>query len=97
MNRSDVEETLRNWIEQAMSPVGAFSEGVDPARWVAEHFITWWRTQINESLEDAESAAHRLREELSRVGHDARLDEALHELTHVQDALSELREAVRPE
>ncbi len=92
MSRSDIEQVLRNWIDQAMSPEGAFPEGADRAKWVADNFTTWWQKQVGDSLDSAELAAHRLREELKRLGSPAQFDEALHELTHVQDALGDLRQ-----
>ena len=91
MANSDIEQVLRNWIDQATSPLGKFAEGVDPAAWVAEHFIGWWREQVADSLSSAESASQRLRDELNRVADPEHLGEAFHELTHVQDALGDLR------
>ena len=91
MSRSDIEQVLRNWIEQARSPIGRFAEGVDPATWVADNFIAWWRKRVDESLGSAEAAARRLREELKQFGSPAEFGEAFHELTHVQDALGDLR------
>jgi hypothetical protein len=29
MSRSDIEQVLRNWIDQAISPDGTFPEGTD--------------------------------------------------------------------
>ena len=92
MSRSDIEQVLRNWIEQATSPDATFPAGTDRAKWVADNFIAWWRKQVDDSLGSAEVAAHRLREELKRLGSPAEFDEALHELTHVQDALGDLRQ-----
>jgi hypothetical protein len=91
MSRSDIEQVLRNWIDQATSPGGAFPEGTDRARWVADNFVAWWRKQVDDSLGSAELAAHRLRDELRRLGRSTEFDEALHELTHIQDALGDLR------
>ena len=92
MSRSDIERVLRNWIDQAITPDGAFADGTDRARWVADNFIAWWRKQVDDSLGSAESAARRLREELERLGTPTEFGEALHELTHVQDALGDLRQ-----
>ena len=73
-----------------MSSQGPLPEGADPAEWVARQFAAWWRRQAGDSLGDAEAAAARLREQLNRLGYPE-LAEALHELTHVQDALGDLR------
>ncbi len=91
MSQSDIETVLRNWLQQAMLPDGKFSGDVDPSAWVAKNFIDWWRTQVGNSLDSAEQATIRLRSELNRLGKAEELGEATHELTHVQDALSDLR------
>jgi hypothetical protein len=91
MSRSEIEQVLRNWIDLAISPSGTFPDGTDRAAWVADNFISWWRNQVDDSLSSADLAAHRLREELKRLRSAAEFDEALHELTHVQDALGDLR------
>lgn len=90
MTHSDAETVLRNWIAQATSPEGRLPDGVDPAAWVAEQFTAWWRGAVNQPLSDAEAAAARLREDLVGFAYPE-LAEPLHELTHVQDALAELR------
>ena len=90
MSRPEIEQILRNWIERAISTDGTFPEGTDRAKWVADNFITWWRQQVNDSLVSADLAAQRLRAELKRLGSETEFGEALHELTHVQDALSDL-------
>ena len=93
MERSEITQVLSNWIAQASSDRGKLAEGTDPAKWVAEQFINWWHPQIDDSLSDAEAAAARLNEELKRLGgwENKDLCEALHELTHIAEALRELR------
>jgi X-X-X-Leu-X-X-Gly heptad repeat protein len=88
---SEIRQVLANWIEQANSGTGRLSDGIDPSDWVAKQFTKWWQAQVDDPLGDAESAAHRLREELARINDPERLDEAMHELTHIQDALADLR------
>jgi len=94
MPASDIQTVLRNWIEQATSPVGQLPESTDPAEWVGQQFVAWWREQASEELGAAFKAAHRLRTELNRVGKANELGEAMHELTHLQDALSDLERAL---
>ena len=91
MARDDIERVLANWIGRAMSPVGELDASVDPAEWVAEKFIAWWRKQVAESLDYADESASSLREELIRLNEPERLGEARHALIHVRDALSDLR------
>jgi len=90
VERTDIEQVLRNWLDQATSAEGRLPEGADPAAWVAQHFAAWWHRQAGDALGDAEAAAARLRGQLNDLGYPE-LAEALHELTHVQDALAELR------
>ena len=90
--RPELEQILRNWLQQAMATTSRFEEGIDPAAWVADNFIAWWRNQVEDSLNDAESAASRVRDELSYLGFPEEFGAALHELTHVQDALGDLRQ-----
>ncbi|MEZ6142142.1 MAG: hypothetical protein R3B84_16395 [Zavarzinella sp.] len=88
---SDIDKVLRNWIDQAISPLGSLPPGTEPAQWVAEHFVAWWRDRVEDDLCRAEYASQCLRDELSRLNDAERLDEAFHELSHIQDALSDLR------
>ena len=82
MSRSDIEQVLRNWIAQALSPMGDFAEGIDPTKWIADNFIDWWSQQVEDSLSSAELAAHPknfrrhpatqrrvMRETLDRIGY----------------------------
>jgi hypothetical protein len=91
MPESEIKQALANWIEQATSPIGRLADGIAPSEWIARQFINWWRMQVEDALSDADRAAHGLREELARINDPARLGEALHELTHVQDSLADLR------
>ena len=95
MPRSEIETVLANWIAQTSPEFGKLADGVDPASWVAKQFLTWWQPRVEESLADAERAIEAARTELVRLGgwNDARLGEALHELTHATDAISDLRTA----
>jgi hypothetical protein len=96
MERTEIEQVLANWIEQATSRDGKLVDGIDPAKWIAANFLNWWHPTVDDSLSDAESAARRLREELSRLGgwENAEFGEVFHELTHVTEALAELRVAL---
>ena len=91
MAESEIRQVLANWIEQATSPIGRLADGVDRSDWIATNFIKWWQSQVEDSLGDAEIAVQGAREELALVNDPQRLDGALHELTHVEDALADLR------
>lgn len=94
MSRKDIERVLANWIREAQSPTGRLAEGADPAVWAAERFIEWWRTEVEELLDEGDNAVSRLRDGISGVLNWDEHGEALHELTHVQDAFGDLRQAL---
>lgn len=93
MERSEIEQVLTNWIAQATSGDGEFADRIDPAKWIARNFVKWWHTMVDESLSTAEDAAHRMRDQLNHLGgwENSELGDALHELTHITDALGDLR------
>src|SRR3954447_24876784 len=91
MAKSEINQVLANWIEQATSPIGQLADGIEPSEWIAKQFTNWWQAQVEDSLGDAEGAIHRLRDELARINDDGQLGEAFHELTHIQDAIGDLR------
>jgi hypothetical protein len=96
MPTNEVETMLSNWIKQATSQPGQFDEGIDPSRWIAQHFLKWWRTdQVERPLDDAGFAMQGIRSELERLGgwNNPQLGEAMHELIHLSDAIAELRAA----
>jgi hypothetical protein len=95
MASHQVREALANWIGQALSPAGNLPEGTDRAEWVADRFAAWWRPQVQDSLEAADAALSAVREELMRLGGWQKFGEALHELIHAGDALSDLRARLR--
>jgi hypothetical protein len=91
MRKSEVEEVLSNWIEQALSPVGRLPEGTRPAEWVAANFCRWWWSRVEDQLGEAEAATSAARDELAHLGGWERCGEALDELCRAQERLSDLR------
>jgi hypothetical protein len=91
MPANEIETVLSNWIEQALSPVGRLDAGTKPALWVASHFSDWWKKRAGYSLGDAARAASAIWNELMRLGGWESFGEVLHKLTHLQDALADLR------
>ena len=94
MNRSEIEQVLRNWIGEAMSPVGRFAEGIDPPAWVAENFIAWWQKQVEDSLARVEGSAGYLVSEASELAEAASVAGVQWDIHEVREALGELREKV---
>lgn len=96
MNNSEIEEVLSNWIRQAIEPPGKLEEEIDPAQWIATKFLNWWKSNVEESLDDADEALKRVRKELQRLGclEKEEFDELIHELTHATDALSDVRSSM---
>ena len=97
MPTSDIEQVLANWIGQATSEPGQLVEGLNPATWVAQRFLSWWRSEgVERPLGDAELAVQGIHSELERLGgwKNPQLGEAMHELIHLHDALAELRRAL---
>jgi len=92
MARRDVETVLANWIEQALSPIGRLPEGLSPSAWVAAQFAEWWRKEAEDALGEAERAATAAFRESERLGGWESCGELRHELTHLREALADLRD-----
>jgi hypothetical protein len=95
MPSAEIQQVLANWIKQATEPPGRLAENIEPAQWVAEMFLGWWREQTLSFLEDAESATGRIRVELQRLGgwNNKQLENAMEEMTHLEETLADLRTA----
>jgi hypothetical protein len=101
MDASEIERVLTNWIAQAVNPPGELRAGIDPAAWIAQQFLRWWKLQVDQVDDDlgaAETAVSAVRQELLRLGgwSNPEFGEALHELTHASEALTALRCALSP-
>ena len=94
MPKSEIEQVLENWIEEAQSPVGQIADGLSPAAFVAQNFVQWWRNRLDESLGDVESALCNAREELNRLGGWQKFGEALDEICRSQEGMADLRVAL---
>ena len=91
---NEIEQVMRNWIAQAMSPLGAFPDDADRAKWVAGNFINWWRAAAEENLTKAQACANSvalLHEELGISRRDELEDELLDMTEQLTESLSELR------
>jgi hypothetical protein len=90
MARPEVEQVLYNWISQANSPIGVFTNDEDRAEWVARNFLAWWKPQVRQRLASAHAAARRLNELRGDLGIGPETeagDEAFHLLESLQDDL----------
>jgi hypothetical protein len=48
--------TLRNWLNQAQSPLGSFPSGTDPLDWVVRQFIDGWREPARDAIDSIEQS-----------------------------------------
>jgi len=66
---------------------------IEPAKWIAQMFLRWWREEASSYLGDAELAAGRLRDELEKNGgwNNPELGNLMEEVTHLEEALACIR------
>ncbi len=66
---------------------------IEPAKWIAQMFLRWWREQASSYLGDAELAAGRVRDQLQKNGgwSNPELGDAMEEITHLEEALASIR------
>lgn len=97
MDNSEIEKVLANWIAQALDPAGEFAADVDRSKWIANHFLNWWRTRIADDLSDVQGAILGTRRMLELLDKNAmpEVQEALFELTHADEGLASLRLAFK--
>jgi hypothetical protein len=83
---------LSNWIKEATSP-GELPKGKSVEEWIAERVVDWWREKIIDDIESLETTAYALREDLENIGGLDRKEsgDAMHELIHLDDNISDLR------
>ena len=94
MAGGEVEHVLRNWIEQANSPIGVLTNDADRAQWVALNFLAWWQSQVKVHLTAVDGGVARLTELAKELGisHETETgDEAFHVLESIQDELGALK------
>src|SRR5687767_14104387 len=61
-NRDELMQVLRNWLDQAQSPIGSLPEGTDPVDWTIGQFIDYWEKPVRRGLENLEASLNRVRE-----------------------------------
>ena len=97
MPTNEIERVLSNWIREGTSHPGQLDKTLDSSTWIAQQFLKWWRTdQVERPLGDAALAMHGIRKKLDRLGgwSNPQVGEAMHDLIHLEDAITELREAL---
>jgi hypothetical protein len=98
MATNEAERVLSNWIRSATSQPGVLSAGTDPSEWIADRFLSWWKSEsIQGPIDDARAATRKIQNELEHLGgwDNPALGGAMHELIHLTDALNELAEELR--
>src|SRR5260370_42644975 len=68
MRPDEIERVLTNWIKQATEPPGMLGKDIEPAKWIVQMFLRWWREKASSYLGDAELAAGRIRDEMEKNG-----------------------------
>ena len=77
----DLAQALRNWLQQAESPIGSLPGGMDPIAWVVERFIAYWAGPARDairSIEDSLNEARALLRCRRRAGGDQGRDRVRH-------------------
>ena len=90
MSETEIKTVLENWIREALLPEGQIAHGVPPSDWIAEQFLSWWKSQTEESLSEAVWASSQIRDELVRLGGWKKCGEALEAVCHLNEALTDL-------
>lgn len=49
-------QTLRNWLNEANSPIGSLPEGTDPVEWAVRRFIASWQGPVRGGIEFIEES-----------------------------------------
>ena len=57
----DLAQALRNWLQQAQSPIGSLPAGMDPIAWVAERFIAYWAGPARDAIRSIEDSLNEAR------------------------------------
>jgi hypothetical protein len=88
-----LEQVLANWLSQAIGSEDRLPQGTTIADWVARRTAEWFSAAASDPLAEADAAADRLGAALERLGgwSNPELVGAMDELTHVSDALADLR------
>jgi hypothetical protein len=49
-------QNLRNWLNEANSPVGTLPEGMDPIEWAVRRFIQYWKAPARRAIEGVQES-----------------------------------------
>lgn len=95
--RDELRTVIANWLRQA-GGAGHLPDGIKTEDWVADQVMDWIEKSLLgeavDELERAEVSVEGAHEELMRLGGWERFGEALHELTHAQEAVAFVRTAL---
>jgi hypothetical protein len=59
---ADLKQALRNWLQEAQSPIGALPEGTDPIDWAIQRFIAYWEKPARQAVQSLEESLHKTKE-----------------------------------
>ena len=91
----EFKKVLSNWIKEATS-YGELPEGKNVEEWIAEQVVNWWRPKINDDIESLKTTASCLRKNLEKIGgwNRKELADAMHELIHLEENITDLRSSL---
>jgi hypothetical protein len=96
VTHKSLERVLANWLSEAIGSEDRLPPETTPAAWVARRAATWLSEEAGGPLAEAEGATARLRVALEQAGGwgNPQLADAMDELTHVSEAIGDLRQAL---
>jgi hypothetical protein len=61
-NPDELKQALRNWLQEAQSPIGTLPEGTDPIDWAIHRFILYWEKPARRAIRSLEESLDKARE-----------------------------------
>ena len=90
---SEIRTVFAAWIAQANSPIGTIPDATDPAEWVADRFLDWWKPQTSDAIVGAEAALDELREQVNALASNGVPCETLEAFETLANEIASIRAA----
>jgi hypothetical protein len=82
----ELAQTLRNWLNDANSPMGTLPEGMDPVEWAVRRFIDIWKADSRNAIDGVEQFLSRA---IALCDSQSSLDEIKSQLELARETLQE--------